>query len=209
MGSQLGKFITLEGGEGSGKTTCLTYLQSLITDHKHGVVVTREPGGTPLAEAIRDVLLSNDNEPIADETELLLMFASRAQHIHNVIKPALARGDWVLCSRFTDSSFAYQGGGRGVDTKKIQSLQDIVQSTLTPDLTFLIDVPVELGIARARARGTLDRIEQEDMLFFERVRDAYLAMAKENKRFVLIDGTLPLEEVFQQLTVSLSAFLNQ
>ena len=207
MSVSLGKFITLEGGEGSGKTTCLEYLQRLLQEHHVDVVVTREPGGTKMAELIRDLLLDTKSEPIAEETELLLMFASRAQHVNNVIKPALVRGAWVLCSRFSDSSYAYQGGGRGLDVTKIQALEEIVQGDLSPDLTFLIDVPVEVGIQRARARAALDRIEQEKMDFFQRVRQTYLDMAKGNKRFVVVDGTKPLNDVCDILKQVILAML--
>jgi len=199
MTPKSGKFITLEGGEGSGKTTCLNYLHDLLTQNEIAVVVTREPGGTKMAEAIRELLLATTDEPIAEETELLLMFASRAQHVKNIIKPALNQGKWVLCSRFADSSYAYQGGGRGIDTAKIQLLESLVHGDLTPDLTLLLDVPVELGIERAKARAALDRIEQEQIDFFERVRAAYLNMATSDERFVIIDATKPFDVVFNAI----------
>lgn len=171
------KFITLEGGEASGKSTNIQFISKYLAECGIAHVITHEPGGTPFAESIRQLLLRQQSEPVASDTELLLMFASRAQHIAQVIQPALAAGKWVICSRFTDSTYAYQGGGRGVSMEKIAQLEQLVQGDLQPDLTILLDLPVDIALERARQRGELDRIEAEDQAFFERVRAAYLARA--------------------------------
>jgi dTMP kinase len=168
-----GLFITLEGGEGVGKTTNLAFIQHFLESKGMTVVVTREPGGTVLAEKLRGLLLENQNELISEKTELLLMFAARAQHLKNVIEPALESGDWVLCDRFTDATYAYQGGGRGIDTNLIAWLEQFVQDELCPDLTLLFDAPIELGMQRAKKRGALDRFENEQLEFFNKVRTAY------------------------------------
>ena len=203
-----GKFITLEGGEGVGKTTNLQFICDYLRNQGIDVLVTREPGGTPLAEKIRDVLLDpRTTEPVAEDTELLLMFASRAQHIAEKIKPALATGQWVVCSRFTDSSFAYQGGGRGVSLKRIQTLADWVHGDLQPDLTLILDLPVEIGLQRARERAELDRIEQEKKAFFERVRQAYLERAQTADRYHVIDANQPLKAVQTQVVTELTSLL--
>ncbi len=195
-----GKFITLEGGEGAGKTTNLNLIQSYLLQQNIPVLLTREPGGTPLAEKIRDLLLENQSEKVSQEAELLLMFASRAQHLSELILPALESGKWVLCSRFTDSSYAYQGGGRGIDLNKIKILENFVQGDFQPDLTFYFDLPVEIGMARAKQRGELDRIEQEELNFFERVRQIYLQRAQEYpKRFRVIDANQSLETVAESI----------
>jgi dTMP kinase len=173
-----GKFITLEGGEGVGKTTNIAFIRDYLTQRGINVCCTREPGGTALAEKIRGVLLEKHDEAVSETTELLLVFAARAQHIQHVIQPALARGEWVLCDRFTDATYAYQGGGRDMDIKKIAWLEQAVQGDLRPDLTLLFDAPVEIGMARAQKRGAFDRFESEKQQFFERVRCAYLAQAK-------------------------------
>ena len=162
-----GKFITLEGGEGVGKTTNLTFIRDYLQEHNIHVVVTREPGGTVLAEKIRHLLLDKDSEAISEQAELLLIFAARAQHIKHVIEPALAQGDWVLCDRFTDATYAYQGGGRNMRISTIEWLGNLVQGNLRPDLTVLLDAPVEIGIERARERGAFDRFESEKIGFFE------------------------------------------
>ncbi|MCK5728088.1 MAG: dTMP kinase [Methylococcales bacterium] len=173
------QFITLEGGEGVGKSTNLDFIKCLLIKQGKQVVVTREPGGTPLAEKLRQLLLATDAEKIDDTTELLLMFAARADHIQQVIKPALAQGKWVLCDRFTDSTYAYQGGGRGLNTENIAWLAQFVQKELQPNLTFLLDAPIEIGMARAKKRGALDRFETEKRLFFDSVRSAFLEREKE------------------------------
>ena len=195
-----GKFITLEGGEGVGKTTNLEFICDYLCARGIDVLVTREPGGTAFAEKIRDLLLDPATaEPVAEDTELLLMFASRAQHIAQKIKPAIQAGQWVVCSRFTDSSFAYQGGGRGVAIDHIQQLADWVHGDFQPDITLILDLPVEIGLQRARQRAELDRIEQEQKEFFERVRQAFLARAKTASRYHIIDADQPLKQVQAQI----------
>lgn len=201
---QGGRFITVEGGEGVGKTTNLDFIESQLKARGISVVRTREPGGTPLAESIREMLLAPRDEPVAELAELLLVFAARAQHIEQVIKPALASGLWVLSDRFTDATYAYQGAGRGMDMTSIGTLEQLVQGALRPDLTLLLDVPVEIGMARARARSVPDRFESERLQFFEAVRAQYLLRAhNEPERFVVIDAAPELERVQQQLASAL------
>lgn len=195
-----GKFITIEGGEGVGKSTQLAALREWLGETGREVVFTREPGGTPRAERIRELLLERTNEPMPAICELLLMFAARATHIENVIRPALARGAWVVCDRFTDATYAYQGGGRGMDLQQIELLEQLVQQDLRPDLTLLLDAPLDIASARAQARntttGTTDRFESEQREFFERVRDAYLERARQHTaRFVVIDTTADRDSV--------------
>jgi len=195
-----GRFITLEGGEGAGKSTNLEYIQRRL--QKAGVVlqVSREPGGTPLGEKVREVLLNPEHAGMSSDAELLLMFAARAQHLHQVILPDLDKGSWVLCDRFTDATYAYQGGGRGIDSRRIRVLEDWVQQGFQPDMTLLFDLPVELGMKRAGKRGALDRFEQEQEIFFEQVREAYLERARQDpERFRIIDAGQELAEVQQQL----------
>ena len=191
-----GLFITLEGPEGAGKSTNREYLAARLRAEGIDVVLTREPGGTPLAERIRDLLLAPSDESMAADTELLLVFAARAQHLAQVIRPALARGTVVLCDRFTDATYAYQGGGRGLSIERIAALEDFVQGPLRPDLTLVFDLPVEIGLARAAARGRLDRFEQEGRAFFEAVRSTYLnRAAAAPERYRVVDAALPLPEV--------------
>lgn len=191
-----GLFITLEGPEGAGKSTNREYLAELLKQAGVEVVLTREPGGTPLAERIRELLLAPDTEVMAVDTELLLMFAARAQHLAGVIRPALARGAVVLCDRFTDATYAYQGGGRGLAHERIAILEQFVQGDLRPDLTLVFDLPVEVGLARAAARGKLDRFEQEKQSFFEAVRQTYLARAAQApERYRVLDAAQPLSQV--------------
>ena len=191
-----GLFITLEGPEGAGKTTNREYLATRLREQGIDVVLTREPGGTAVAERIRELLLAPSDEPMAADTELLLMFAARAQHLAQVIRPALARGAVVLCDRFTDATYAYQGGGRGLPVDRIATLETFVQGDLRPDLTLVFDLPVEVGLARAAARGRLDRFEQEGQAFFEAVRLTYLQRAaNEPQRYRLLDAAQPLEAV--------------
>jgi len=195
-----GLFITLEGPEGAGKSTNRDYLAEHLRSHGLDVLLTREPGGTPLAERIRELLLAPSDEKMDADTELLLVFAARAQHLAEVIRPALARGAVVLCDRFTDATYAYQGGGRGLSVERIATLEHFVQGGLQPDLTLLFDLPVEVGLSRAAARGRLDRFEQEGQGFFEAVRQAYLQRAKADpQRYRLIDAALPLAAVQQSL----------
>jgi dTMP kinase len=191
-----GKFITLEGGEGVGKTTNLAFISDYLRQHNIDVVVTREPGGTELAEKIRQLLLDNKSEAISETAELLMMFAARAQHIKHVIEPALAHGKWVLCDRFTDATYAYQGGGRNMKISTITWLENLVQGPLRPDLTLLLDAPVEVGIARVRKRGAFDRFESEKISFFDNVRRAYLLQADlYPERIKLIKANQPLTDV--------------
>ena len=191
-----GKFITLEGGEGVGKTTNLAFIKKYLQQHDVPVLVTREPGGTVLAEKIRHLLLDKDSEAISEHAELLLVFAARAQHIKHVIEPALTRGEWVLCDRFTDATYAYQGGGRNMRISTIEWLENLVQGTLRPDLTLLLDAPVDVGMERTRKRGAFDRFESEKISFFEHVRRAYLLQAELNpQRIKLIKANQPLIDV--------------
>lgn len=199
-----GKFITFEGVDGAGKSTHIEWLAEALRTRGHGIVVTREPGGTPLGEKLRALLLA---EAMDGETEALLMFAARREHIARVIEPALARGDWVVSDRFTDASFAYQGGGRGLDWGKLGQLENWVQGELRPDLTFLFDLDV--SIARQRLAGTgnaPDKFEQEQADFFERVRAAYLRRVAENpRRYVLVDAGRSREEIKNQLAEVLTS----
>lgn len=198
--SNRGKFITVEGTEGVGKTTHLARVRQRIESAGIELVITREPGGTVLAEKIRELILAPTTEKIAIDTELLLIFAARAQHIQGVIMPAIVKGAWVLSDRFTDATYAYQGFGRGIDLERIAQLEQFVQGSLRPDLTLLLDAPVEIGLARASARGTLDRIEQEKQSFFERVRLGYhRQMERDPQRFALINAALALPEVESQV----------
>ena len=172
-----GKFITIEGTEGVGKTTNIQYIQDWLLAKNLTFVATREPGGTPLAEQIRELLLAPRDELVCDTAELLLMFAGRAQHLNQVIEPNLNQGAWVLCDRFTDATYAYQGAGRNMSDSLIAELETIVQGTLRPDLTLILDIPVELGLKRASDRSEPDRFEQEKMAFFQAVRNGCLNIA--------------------------------
>ena len=201
-----GRFITLEGTEGVGKSTNLQLVAELVRAAGHEVVVSREPGGTELAEAIRELLLGVHTEAMSDMTELLLAFAARAQHLERVIRPALDRGCWVVCDRFTDATYAYQGGGRGFDRATIATLESLVQGELRPDLTLYLDVPVEVAAARIADRAH-DRFEQESLPFFEAVRSAYLEIAAREERFVIIDAAEDLATVQLELTAKLQKYL--
>ncbi|ATB63974.1 dTMP kinase [Pseudomonas mosselii] len=205
-----GLFITLEGPEGAGKSTNREYLAARLREQGVDVVMTREPGGTPLAERIRELLLAPSEERMAVDTELLLMFAARAQHLAEVIRPALARGAVVLCDRFTDATYAYQGGGRGLPVERIAILEAFVQGELRPDLTLVFDLPVEVGLARAAARGRLDRFEQEGQAFFEAVRQAYLQRAgQQPQRYRLLDAAQPLSAVQQAIDALVPGILER
>ncbi len=207
MSASKGLFITLEGGEGAGKSTNMAFIQQYFTERGLSWVATREPGGTPLAEEIRAVLLQPRDETVASDAELLLMFAARAQHIEGVIKPAIAKGTSVLCDRFTDATYAYQGGGRGVSMQRIQALEEFVLGAFRPDLTIYLDVPTEVGMARASARGELDRFEREQGEFFERVRAVYLARAQaQPTRYRVVDASQALEDVQRDLAAVLDQF---
>jgi dTMP kinase len=210
MTMQRGSFITVEGGEGVGKSTNIAFIAERLRAAGHEPLLTREPGGTALAESIRALLLEPRPEPIAQMTELLLVFAARAQHLAEVIEPALAAGRWVLCDRFTDATYAYQGAGRGLDRGAIGELERLVQGERRPDLTILLDAPVEIGRQRASARGALDRFEQEQQAFFERVRQDYLQRAgREPGRFRIIDAARPLLQVQEQLHAVLQRWLRE
>jgi len=192
-----GKFITLEGIDGAGKSTHLAWLREALEQRGHEVVVTREPGGTPLGETLRGLLL---NHHMHLETEALLMFASRREHLAEVIVPALQQGKWVISDRFTDASFAYQGGGRGIDETRLGILEDWVQQGLQPDLTLLFDVPLEVARQRLAANASLDRFEQEQQDFFQRVREAYLRRAAQfPARIRVIDSARPLPVIRAEL----------
>jgi dTMP kinase len=195
-----GLFITVEGGEGVGKSTNMAFLEQHLSELGIDLVVTREPGGTRLGEDVRELLLKPRAEAVAPSAELLLIFAARAQHIAEVIEPALAQGRWVLCDRFTDATYAYQGGGRQLPAAIIRELEQLVQADLRPDYTLLLDAPVDVGMSRARGRGELDRFEQEQTAFFERVRSTYLQLAGEGSgRYRVIDASRSLAEVEMQL----------
>jgi dTMP kinase len=195
-----GWFITFEGGEGAGKSTMIERAYQWLIDHGHEVVTTREPGGTVLAEQIRAIVLDQGNSALCATAELLLVFAARAQHLAELIRPALAQGLTVLCDRFTDATWAYQGGGRGMPEELIATLEQAVHGDLQPDLTLLLDLPVPLGLERISGRGKADRIEQESVTFFDRVRQAYLRRAASApERCVVIDASVDEQAVWQQL----------
>ncbi len=202
------RFITLEGGEGAGKSTSLAFIRDYFSARGLPLVVTREPGGTPLAEQVRELLLQKREEAVVPDAELLLVFAARAQHVASVILPALERGEWVLCDRFTDATYAYQGGGRGLSRQRIAELEAMVQGGLRPGLTLLLDLPVAQGMARAGARAEKDRFESEQGEFFERVRRTYRERAAaEPGRFRVIDASQPLAVVQASLRTALDAWL--
>ncbi len=202
-----GHFITIEGSEGVGKTTNINFIQEYLKAKQLKVTVTREPGGSKLAEQVRELLLSHRQDDMADDAELLLMFAARAEHLHKVIYPALKRGEWVISDRFTDATYAYQGGGRGISMERIAQLENWVQGDFRPELTLLLDAPVSLGLQRVGKRGELDRFEKEKSDFFERVRNTYLERAKQlPQRFRVIDATCPLEKVQSQIKTCLDNF---
>lgn len=195
-----GRFITVEGGEGAGKSTQIERIGAWLAEHGFTVIHTREPGGTRLAEQIRSTLLDAGNVPVSELTELLLMFAARAQHLDELIRPALARGECVLCDRFTDATWAYQGGGRGLPPESIAALENLVHGDLQPELTLLLDLPVSLGLERVARRGEADRFEREPEAFFERVRRCYLERAAaEPGRFVVIDAAPGPDEVWARI----------
>ena len=207
--SDKGFFITLEGIEGVGKTTNMEFVHQQLLAAGKDVILTREPGGTSLGEDVRNLLLGHKHDDMSSETELLLMFAARAEHLSKVIVPAVMDGKYVLCDRFTDATFAYQGGGRGIPTRRIEELEQWVQGNMRPDITLLLDLPVEVGLERAGKRSAADRFEKEDMVFFERVRERYLQLAKEfPQRFRTIDASKALDEVQQQIKDALLEMLN-
>lgn len=203
-----GKFITVEGVEGVGKSTNIAAIQDFLDKQNVTFLITREPGGTHLAELIRELLLRQyENEKVDDLTELLLVFAARSQHLKEVIIPALQAGKWVLCDRFTDATYAYQGGGRGIEPSLIATLEQLVQGDLRPDLTLILDLPPEVGLARAAARGKLDRFESQQLDFFNKVRQVYLERAAlEPDRCAVIDASSELEDVRKQVIQVLEKF---
>lgn len=208
MDTSRGHFITVEGVEGAGKSTQMSYIESCLKASDIPLIVTREPGGTPLGEEIREILLRPRQEGMGHKTELLLMFAARSEHLDQKILPALAAGSWVLCDRFTDATYAYQGGGRGVDTALITDLEELVQGEHRPDLTIYLDLPVEKGLERARERGELDRFESEGIEFFNSVRQAYLERASQLPEiYRVIDASPSIREVQQQIKSVLDDYL--
>ncbi len=203
-----GLFITFEGVEGAGKTTNIEYIAEKIIDAGHEILLTREPGGTELGEAIRELLISKDFPEMHHNTELLLMFAARAEHLQRKIIPALEQGKWVLCDRFTDATYAYQGAGRDIDQNNIRALENLVQGSLRPDYTFLFDIDADIGLARAKSRGETDRFEQQHIDFFNRVRSQYLTMAEENpSRYRIVQAQFDLDTVQKQIDDLLSQIL--
>ncbi|MEA3302459.1 MAG: dTMP kinase [Pseudomonadota bacterium] len=203
-----GSFITFEGIEGAGKSCNISHAGMLLENSAKQVMLTREPGGTPLGESLRELLLGHKHDDISSTAELLLMFAARAQHLQSKILPALERGEWVICDRFTDATYAYQGGGRNLDTAAIAALESLVQGERRPDLTILLDLPVSMGLERAGKRSAPDRFEREKHDFFERVRSAYLQIAERDpQRVKVVDASVPLQQVQQQIERVLSAFL--
>ncbi len=205
-----GVFLTLEGLEGTGKTTNLAFLTQLLEEAGANVLVSREPGGTQLGEALRELILNRHDLQVSAMSELLMIFAARAQHLEQVIKPALAEGLWVISDRFTEASYAYQGSGRELGSAAVEVLEALVQAHLQPDVTFLLDIDPELGLRRASATGAPDRIEQEGLAFFERVRSGYLSRAEQfPERFKVVDASPSLEQVQTQLRMHVSALLNE
>lgn len=195
-----GQFITVEGTEGVGKSTNMAFIESWLKKAGKELIITREPGGTELGEKLRAVLLDAKEQSMCDDTELLLMFAARAQHLHEVIQPALDAGKWVLCDRFTDATYAYQGGGRGIKMSRIAQLEQWVQGDLRPDMTLILDLPVDVGLERAGKRSAPDRFELEKHDFFNKVRDTYLARAAANpERYQVIDASPSISDVQQSI----------
>lgn len=207
MTQSRGKFITIEGQDGAGKSTNVAVIQAYLESNNIDYVHTREPGGTPFGEKLRNLILDSEKDFFGDKAELLLMFSARAQHLEAVIEPALAEGKWVLCDRFTDATYAYQGGGRKMPVSDIQTLEMLVQGQLRPDLTILLDVPVEVGLQRAQSRGEADRFEKEKIKFKQRVRDTYLLIAQSHpKRVRLVDASQDIDAVKQQIVTVMQDF---
>ena len=204
MTSRTALFITIEGIEGVGKSTNIAFIADWLRQRGVNVRLTREPGGTPMAEEVRELLLRKREEPVCEDAELLLMFAARAQHLRQCILPALQEGNWVISDRFTDATYAYQGGGRGLDMERIQQLESFVQSGFAPDLTIILDAPAAVGMGRVVRRGQTDRFEQEKQEFFERVRAVYLERAQQApQRYLVIDASRDLEAVQAELSAAL------
>lgn len=208
MAQSRGKFITIEGQDGAGKSTNVAVVEAFLASRNIEFVHTREPGGTDFGEQLRDILLGSGDDEVGDMAELLLIFAARAQHIKQVIEPNLAAGTWVLCDRFTDATYAYQGGGRGMSMSEIAKLEQTVQGALRPNLTLLLDLPVELGESRAGQRSSPDRFEQQELEFKQKVRECYLQRARGNPgRIKIIDASQSIEDVEQQITAVLEMFV--
>lgn len=205
-----GRFITVEGTEGVGKSTNIAVIKQWLNERSIPFVATREPGGTPLAESLRELLLANRDESVDATAELLMVFAARAQHLNTLIKPHLDAGTWVLSDRFTDATYAYQGCGRGLDLALISQLEVLVQKTLRPDITVYLDVDVKVGLARAAARGELDRFEKEDVDFFERVREGYLTrVSQDPERYLVVNAGQELPAVKRDLLAALDCAFPQ
>jgi len=203
-----GKFITIEGSEGVGKSTNISFISNYLKNKNLTTIETREPGGTKTAEEIRQVLLNTEGETVPEIAELLLFFAARSFHVENLIKPAIQKGHYVICDRFSDASIAYQGYGRGFNIKDINKIASWVHAKVQPDLTILLDAPAEIGMQRAKKRGAIDRMESEDISFYERVRNGYLTLASEHKeRFVIIDATQSLKSVQAEIAFHLDVLL--
>ena len=200
VGEKMSKLITLEGIEGVGKSSALAAIKNTFDAHHIDCVMTREPGGTPLAESLRSLLLTEQQEKIEADTELLMLYAGRVQHWHRIIAPALKAGKWVVSDRFYDATFAYQGGGRQIEDQRIQALHDWAFKDISPDCTLLLDAPVEIGLARIKDRESSDRFEKETLPFFNRVRDYYLKLANNHSRFKVIDASQPQSVVISQVT---------
>jgi dTMP kinase len=204
---QAGCFITVEGIEGVGKSTNIQFIQDWLQERDVPFIVTREPGGTELGEKLRELLLHGGQ--VADDAEMLMMFASRAQHLSEKIIPALNKGHWVICDRFTDSTYAYQGGGRQLNVAHIKQLEELVHGNMQPNLTLLLDAPVEVGRARAAKRGAFDRIEAEDLAFFNRVRDMFIERSAQHERYAVIDANQSLESVQESISAALQALFEK
>lgn len=205
-----GKFITIEGVEGVGKSTNIATIESFLKANAIEFVVSREPGGTLIAEKIRDLLLAKHTEKLTELSELLLVFAARAQHLETFIKPHLEKGTWVLCDRFTDATYAYQGGGRGLSGDTIRQLETMVQGSLRPDLTLILDLDPRIGLARAEQRAELDRFEMEKISFFQKVRDSYMEISRsDSARCKVVDASGSLSQVRQQVMDILSNYLSE
>ena len=195
-----GFFIRLEGIEGAGKSTMVSFIEDFLTKGGHDVVKTREPGGTAIGEQVREILLNKNNDKLTDDTELLLIFAARAQHLSEIILPNLTSNKIVLCDRFIDASYAYQGAGRGIEQSKINLLENWVMPDIKPDLTFLLDLDPKIALERTNKRSDADRFESEDIHFFEKIRQYYLERAEnEPERFRVINSELSLEDVQEQI----------
>ena len=204
-----GLFITVEGVEGAGKSTQLSLILKKLESAGIEIISTREPGGTPFAESVRELLLANREEQVDQITEMLLMFAARSQHLSQLIKPAIAEGKWVVCDRFTDATYAYQGGGRNLGFELVSQLEQLVQGDFRPDKTFYLDLPVEQGMQRVVARGEKDRFEREELEFFEKVRSAYLRLVESNpERYVVIDASQSVEAVQEDLSLALDKLIS-